>query len=139
MIIINAEDMIVGRLGTFVAKKALLGEEVKIINCERAVVSGNKREVLAKYQRIRKMGVPLQGPYLIRTPEALVKRTIRGMLPYKQAKGREAFERVMCYRGTPEEFAGKDITKIEGSDISKVTKTNFMRIGEISKELGAKI
>ena len=39
----DAEQMIVGRLGAKVAKAALLGEDVIIVNAEKAVITGDKR------------------------------------------------------------------------------------------------
>ena len=49
--IINAENMILGRLGAYVAKKSLLGEEVKIVNCKDAVIIGKKDVILRKYKQ----------------------------------------------------------------------------------------
>ena len=49
--IIDASDMILGRLATYVAKKALLGEKVDIVNCEKAVITGNKKSVFEKYKK----------------------------------------------------------------------------------------
>ncbi len=37
--IIDANNMILGRLASFAAKKALLGEKIDVINCEKAVIS----------------------------------------------------------------------------------------------------
>ena len=37
--IINAKDAILGRLGTYVAKQALLGNKVDVINCEETLVA----------------------------------------------------------------------------------------------------
>ncbi|MFW6014181.1 MAG: 50S ribosomal protein L13 [Candidatus Nanoarchaeia archaeon] len=138
MIIINAKNQIVGRLAAHVAKQAILGQEVKIINCEEAVVSGNKKDVLQKYKRKRSMGIPLQGPYYRRSPEFIVKRTIRGMLPYKKGKGSEAFNRIKCYKGVPSELAEKEQCQVPGADYSKITKAGVVTVGEISKELGAR-
>ena len=42
-IVIDANELILGRLATQVAKKLLLGVEVQIINCEKAVISGTKK------------------------------------------------------------------------------------------------
>lgn len=139
MMIIDAEKMVLGRLAAFVAKKALLGEKVNIINCEKAVVTGNRADVLAKYKRKVDMGIPLRGPYFRRKPEQIVKRAIRGMLPYKQEKGNTAFKNIMCYEGVPEEFEGKDTVDVPGASVSKVLKIKHYTINEISKELGAKV
>ena len=47
MKVYNGDGIILGRLATRVAKDVLLGEEVKVVNCEKIIVSGNKTAVLA--------------------------------------------------------------------------------------------
>ena len=44
--IIDATNIILGRLASFAAKHALLGETIEIINCENAVITGNKKRTL---------------------------------------------------------------------------------------------
>ncbi len=139
MIIIDADNQILGRLASYVAKQALLGEVVNVVNAEKAIITGNKAHTLERFRRKRNLGVPLQGPYFIRKPEMIVKRTIRGMLPYKQEKGRSALKRIMCFRGIPDKLKGKEMHKVPGADSSRLTKARHMTIAEISKELGAKI
>ncbi|PLW79725.1 50S ribosomal protein L13 [Candidatus Woesearchaeota archaeon] len=138
MIIIDATDMIAGRLATVVAKKALLGEKISIINAEKAILTGNKEWILKRFQQKRNLGAPLIGPYFPKQSDRILKRIIRGMLPYKQAKGRTAFENIKCYVGVPEEFTGKEASKIENASIEKLPNTKFVQIGEISRLIGAK-
>ncbi|MBN2880640.1 50S ribosomal protein L13 [Candidatus Woesearchaeota archaeon] len=137
MIVIDATNQILGRLATFAAKQTLLGEEVRIINSEKAVISGTKSNIVAKYTRLRSMGIPAKGPYFPRLPDRFVRRAIRGMLPHNQARGREAFKRVLCYVGVPAEFAGKE-TIMPGADASKLIDTKYMTVKEITTILGAK-
>ncbi|MGM5483099.1 MAG: 50S ribosomal protein L13 [Nanobdellota archaeon] len=139
MIIINAENNILGRIATFAAKKALLGEDIRIVNSEKAIISGSKSDVLKKYRANRNRGIPLNGPYYKRSPEQIVKRTIRGMLPYKKGKGRTAFKKILCYRGIPEEFTNKEFAQIPSADYHKLTQTQTTKVEEISKELGANL
>jgi len=105
--LIDGENSILGRLFTVVAKKALLGEKVEIINCEKIIISGKQEVVLGRYLSRKKMGVPKKGPFYSSAPEKFCKRVVRGMLPYKMDKGRDAFKRILFYRGVPSEFAGK--------------------------------
>ena len=107
--IINAENLILGRLSTIAAKKALLGESIDLVNVEKAVIIGTKKNILDKYKTRRERGETLHGPYFPRTPDRLVRRTIRGMLPYKQEKGRLAFKRVKCHVGIPEDLKDKKL------------------------------
>ena len=136
--IIDATNLIVGRFGTVAAKAALMGEEVHIINVEKAVFSGPRLRVLAEWKRFDAMGIPAKGPFIKRRPGMFVKRVIRGMLPYKQAKGRDAFERIKCYSGVPEELSGKEAMTIEKADVSKLPTVQYVSVGEICKLLGGK-
>ena len=133
--IINAENLIAGRIGTVAAKRALLGEEVYIVNAEKAVVSGSKKVIFEKYNRQSHRGEPFHGPFLPKTPDRLLKRMIRGMLPYKQYKGRMAFKKIKCYRGIPEGFAGKDFESIEKANVSKMQYFKFISIGDLCELL----
>ena len=56
--LIDANNKIVGRLGTVVAKKALLGEKIDIVNAENAVISGRKDVIFAKFKQKVSRGTP---------------------------------------------------------------------------------
>ena len=131
--IIDATDLILGRLATKVAKKALQGEKVDVTNCEKVVITGNKKEILGKYKAKRAMGQPRKGPVILRRPDMFVKRAIRGMLPYKQEKGRKALERIKCYLGEPE---GKKGETIKEAHLNKLPNLKYLYVETICKELG---
>jgi len=134
--IINASDMILGRLASYVAKQALLGEKVDIVNCEKAVLTGNKKSVLADYKRRNERGSrPTKGPFMPKMPDRFVRRCIRGMLPYKQEKGIKAFKRIMCYIGIPDEFKDNKIETLDNFNVSKVPSLRYIYVGEICKSM----
>lgn len=135
--IINAENLILGRTATVVAKKALLGEKIDIVNCEKAVITGTKSVTLKKYLTRRHRGQPPKGPFIPRRPDMFVRRAIRGMLPYKQEKGEKAYKRVMCYLGIPDEFKDKKLETIQNANISKVPNLKYMSVEELCKQIGA--
>ena len=139
MKIIDATDLIAGRIATRVAKRALLGEEVAIVNSEKAILSGRKETVVAKYNRIFSIGVPRKGPFLHRNPEKILKRIIRGMLPYKTSHGSEAFKRIKCYRGLPDKFQDRELETFKEANVSKNPSLKYIDIYTLSKTLGAKI
>lgn len=140
MKIYNGEGMILGRLAAIAAKQALLGEDVVIINCEKIIVSGKKAGVFAKFKQfLHRGGYPLKSQNVSRLPDRYVRRCIRGMLPWKQARGKEAFRRVMCYRGKPEEFAGKEIALPATLSIQKLPTLYYTTIGEMCKINGGKL
>lgn len=137
--IIDATNLIAGRLASFVAKKALLGEKVDIVNCEKAVISGDMEQVLYRYKQKKQRGIPSKGPFIPTMPDMFVKRIIRGMLPYKQEKGRKAFKLIKCYIGVPAHFRNEKFETIEKISFSKLPNTKYVRIAELCKLLGAKI
>jgi large subunit ribosomal protein L13 len=136
--IINAENLILGRMATFVAKQALLGEDIHIVNCEKALITGDKKKILLKYKEKRQSKKPQKGPFILRRADRFVKRTIRGMLPYKQEKGRKAFKKILCYVHVPEKFQDKKLETIEKASISKVPNLKYITTGEICKHMGGK-
>ena len=42
---LDGENAIVGRVGCFAAKELLKGNEVVIINCEKLIISGDKKKI----------------------------------------------------------------------------------------------
>jgi len=134
--IIDAEDMILGRLATFVAKRAILGEKIDIVNCEKAVITGGKKFIFQDYKQRNERGTrPTKGPFTPKMPDRFVRRAIRGMLPYKQEKGEKAFKRIMCYIGIPDDFKDKKIEKIQSCNVSKLGNLKYQYIGSICKSM----
>lgn len=138
--IIDATNTILGRLATYAAKQALLGEEVSIINSEKAIVSGEKQQVFSRYQQRYARGVPSKGPFILRMPDRIVRRTVRGMLPYKIPRGVEAYKRVLCYIGVPAEFEDKvaEAVTIDDASKKKLPNTKYVTVAQISANLGGK-
>lgn len=136
--IIDAKDAILGRLSSYAAKQVLLGNKVEIINCEEAVVSGKKQSILEIYARRVHRKAPGKGPYFYRRPDMFVRRAIRGMLPFKRARGRDAFKNIKCYMGVPENFKNEKITKIENANAEKLYSTDYLKVKDICKSVGWK-
>ncbi len=137
--IIDANNLILGRLSSFVAKKALLGEKIEIVNCENCIITGDKPVIFAKYDRFVKMGTHEKGPFIHRMPHKLVKRTIRGMMPYKTEKGRAAFKSIKCHIGVPENLKNEKFESIKNASAEKVPNLRYIKIIEVCRYIGAKI
>ncbi len=136
---IDAKNAIVGRLCTFAAKQALLGNTINIFNCESAVISGRVLDYHAKfYHKFFKLGRPEKGPFASRMPDRFVRRIVRGMLPYKLGRGREAFERVMCYIGVPEKFKDKKLVKV-AKEAGDLPKPSYQTVGQLCVSLGGRV
>ncbi|WP_340817677.1 50S ribosomal protein L13 [Methanolobus sp. WCC4] len=138
MTIIDAEGLIMGRLASTVATKLLAGEEIDIINAEKAVISGSKYTTMREYDATLKRGKPEFGPYFPKRPDRILKRTVRGMLPYKRARGRDAMSRLKVHVGVPAEFEGKESVKIAEANMDRLSSNKYLKLGDLSKKLGAK-
>jgi large subunit ribosomal protein L13 len=134
--IIDATDSILGRIAVFAVGKAKEGTEVIIINCNNAIISGSRSYVFARYEHTMNMGTPGHGPFMSRESELIMKRTIRGMVEHKKSGGKAMLEKIRCYSGIPDEFAGKKAEKVPGAEISKLPTTKFVRMSELAKYLG---
>jgi len=89
-------------MATVVAKKALAGEPVTIINAEKIVITGNPVSVVREYRalfEIRNIAKPVRSPHWSKRPDLFVKRSIRGMLPRRTERGTEALARIRAYIG----------------------------------------
>ena len=135
--IIDAANLILGRLASKAAKHALSGEEVIVINCEKAIVTGNKKQIFDSYIGKFDIGQVNQGPYFPRKPDQLVRRTIRGMLPRKKPKGRAAYERVKCYIGMPSQIKAEAKSLPEASG-DRIRNTSHITVLELCKHIGYK-
>ena len=129
MIVIDGTGIVMGRLASYVAKEALKGEEIAVVNCEEVVITGNRKTFEKEFAEKRsKFGSSQKGPKHIRSSDRIVKRCIRGMLPnHRTGRGRDAFKKIKCYTKIPKELEGKKITKMQqGVKIktNKVKKLN---------------
>jgi large subunit ribosomal protein L13 len=138
MVLINAQGLIVGRLSSITAKKLLEGEEVTIINAEKAIISGAKSSIFAEYKQTVDRGTTEKGPYFPKRPDAIITRTIRGMLPYKAQRGKDAMARLRVYIGTPTEFNGKPAETLEKASVDRLSSYKYVELGELSKQLGSR-
>ncbi len=137
--IIDGTDLILGRMAAFVAKKALLGETIDIVNCENIVISGDKRVTLAKYKKFRVLGIqPNWGPFQPRIPDRFVRRAIKRMLPMSKPRGREAFHRIMCHMGVPTQFRGQELVSLKEANVSRLSTLKYVSVKELCHKMGGK-
>lgn len=138
MIVIDGKDSVVGRVATFAAKKALLGEEVKIVNAEKMYITGNKKYLVKDTHRKRMQGTWSKGPFYLRQPDRFVRRIIRGMLPHKTVRGKDAYRRVLCYIGLPEPLKNEKLVVIDNASIKNIPNLKYQTVADICRAMGAK-
>ena len=143
----DADGLILGRLASTVADKLLKStragneDKVVIVNAEKAIVSGKPSAVYATYHEKYALNHARKGPYFPRMPDMIMKRTVRGMLPYQAiSSGRRALRNLRVEIGCPTHLTGDLPEGHEAGDDTKIRRdlpTRFVRLGDISKNLGA--
>ncbi|HUY01203.1 MAG TPA: 50S ribosomal protein L13 [Candidatus Deferrimicrobium sp.] len=145
--IINADGIVLGRLASKVAKMLLQNEKVIIINAEKAIISGRKRSIIHQWKErteIHTLFNPMRGPFWPKSPTQIVRRTVRGMLPWKKPRGKQVYKNLRVVLGTPE-----DLNKILGisgdlqietfPDFSETQlRGTYMELYDLAKEIGWK-
>ena len=134
--IIDVSNHVVGRLATNLAKRLLKGEEIVLINADKAIITGGRDAILTEFKWRRFVGSERKGPYYPRMSDRILRRSIRGMLPWRRSPGKAALRRLQVFVGTPDEYAGKKTEIVKGAMKIGV---QGMELGEISKVLGSTI
>ena len=134
-VIIDANGLILGRMSSIVAKRLLEGENIIILNAEKAAISGKRLQIVHEAKTFLEVGHPRKGPLHYRRPDRIVSRTVRGMLPRRKPKGIEAYKRLRVYLGAPLEFENKNVQTIPEASTDKL-KSPYITVGELAKEIG---
>jgi large subunit ribosomal protein L13 len=137
MKVYDAENQILGRMASVIAKDLLKGEKVVVVNCEKSVLSGNLEQKKQYYAHKFERGDANHGPFFPRQPDGIFRRTVRGMLPWDKTRGRDAYRNLRVFIGVPAEVKASDAKKIESASADKL-RTKFTTLGEVSSIVGAK-
>jgi large subunit ribosomal protein L13 len=138
--VIDANGLILGRLASKVAKRLLCGEKIAIVNSEMTIISGKRSSIIEDYKaklRIRTLVNPAKGPFHARRPDKILRRTIRGMLPWDTTRGKEAFSRLTTFLGVPQELKDKKPEAMPEARFERL-KGRFVRLGDVATEIGWK-
>ncbi len=143
----DATDKILGRFCSQIAKRAILGEYIVIINAKNAIISGTKRDIHEKYLarlNISTATNPRRGPFHNRRPDTFMRRVVKQMLPRKKLRGKEAIKRVNVYiSDIPERFKSRYQklvpTEINNADKKRLSHYNkFITLDNLCQRIGWK-
>jgi len=135
-VFVDGTNHVLGRLASYVAKMAIEGKQVIILNCDKIALTGKPQHVIDVYsEKIRRIRGRQKGPFWPRRPDNFVRRAIRGMLAHEKLKGIEAFKRVEVYIGVPADYHNAKMITIEKAKIKPGKK--FIHVGEFSERLGS--
>jgi len=138
-VIIDASNLVLGRLASIVAKLLLSGRSVVVVNAEKAVVTGARSMILEEAHsrlEIRTLGSKSKSPRHPRRPDGILRRTVRGMLPRDKEKGKEAFSRLRVHIGVPEEVDTSTVMRPRGAESRSMIR--LTTVGEIAQSMGWK-
>ena len=140
-IVVDGSGQVLGRLASITAKLLLLGWKVSIVNAEKIVLSGDPKTVIQSYKRtvlgVRSHYSHKWRPKRPRSPQRLVKHTVRGMLPKHSSKGKEALSRLRVYVGVPNELRDSKMIRFPEADASRLG-SSYVELGRVAMELGWK-
>lgn len=135
MTVVNADGLVLGRMASKIAKRLLRGEEMVIVNAEKSVISGRIRNKVTEAKEFLEVGGVGRGPYHYRRPDRIVRKTVRGMLPFKQPKGKQAYKRLKVFIGIPEELKNQRMDTVGDAEAKKL-KCPYFTVGEFAKRIG---
>lgn len=124
--VVDATNQPVGRLASAVARvlrgkhkpqfayNADVGDHVIVINAEKAVLTGNKRDELVYRHSLYPGGLKAvsRGKLLKTNPERLIRRAVWGMLP-KHTLGRQVYRKLRVYAGPEHQHAAQNPETLE--------------------------
>ncbi len=134
-VVIDAKGLILGRMASTIAKRLLQGENIIIMNAEKAVISGKRLSRIKEAKKRLEVGHPKKGPFYPRRPEEIVRRTIKGMLPRRKPKGQQAYRRLKVFVDVPQEPIETETQTIPDARSEKL-KCPYITVGKLAKEIG---
>src|SRR5438094_7894365 len=138
---IDATGHVVGRLASVLAKRLLNGEEIVVVNAEKAIVTGKRSVVFQEYRARHQRGSTASrmrgiGPAYPRRPDLILRRTISRMMPYQQPRARDALKRLRVYLAVPDAFKAKPPELVE--DAKPPPQGRFSGLHETGKLPGSR-
>ncbi|HXW66936.1 MAG TPA: 50S ribosomal protein L13 [Thermoplasmata archaeon] len=135
--VIDATGLVLGRAASLIAQRLLAGETIVVVNAEKSVITGSRRQVVAHYTAARARGSVRSGPHFPRYADRIFRRTVRGMLPHLKTRGKLAYRRLEVHLGVPEPLRGSPFATLEGAKARPALRPP-VTLGEVTVLLGAR-
>jgi len=138
LIYIDGKGQVLGRLASIVAKKLLEGNRVVIVNIEKVVLKGSWSTVEKEWQsrfELKSVINPFRySPKRPVRPDMYFRRVVRGMLPWRKAKGRQALRRLRVYIGVPKNL--ENLRFIQFEEAQGGLGKEFVSLARIASRFG---
>jgi large subunit ribosomal protein L13 len=136
-IYIDGSGLVLGRLSSWIAQELMAGQQIIVVNSEKIIVSGRRRFLIEDRLQKRARAThtnPTRGPFYPRFPDRILRRTVRGMLPWKKSTGRNAYKNLQAFIETPKHLEGKNFISVKAA--STTPTGEFHELGNISRSIG---
>ncbi|QPG73656.1 hypothetical protein FOA43_000969 [Brettanomyces nanus] len=142
-VVIDGKGHLLGRLASIVAKELLNGQKVVVVRCEELNISGELFRNRLKYHAYLRKNTQynhLRGPFHFRAPSRIFYKAIKGMIPYKTARGEAALERLKVFEGIPPPYDKKKRVVVpQALRIFRLKEgRKFTTVGKLSASVGWK-
>ncbi|GLV38781.1 Ribosomal protein L13A [Carabus blaptoides fortunei] len=142
-ILIDGRGHLLGRLAAILAKTLLQGNRVIVVRCEQLNISGNffrNKLKFMSFLRKRCNVNPARGPFHFRAPSKILWKTVRGMVPHKTERGKQALRRLKTYEGCPPPYDRRKRVVVPGAMRIMCLKPGrkYCHVGRLSHEVGWK-
>ncbi len=136
--VVDASGLVLGRAASLIAQRLLLGEHIVVVNAEKSVLTGGRSMIIAHYTAARARGSGRTGPHFPRYPDRIFRRTVRGMLPHLNTRGKEALDRLEVHIGVPPEYRSAAPETLATAKVRPALRPP-MTLAEVSTLLGARL
>merc|ERR550514_2603083 len=112
-VVVDCRGHLMGRLASTVAKELLNGQNVVLVRCDEANISGSfiRNKINFMHFLKKRMNTnPDKGPFHHRAPSRMIWRVIRGMMPHKTDRGAIAMQRLKVFDVFPPRSDGSTST-----------------------------
>lgn len=142
-LIVDASEHVAGKLASKIAKLLLEGNKITILCSERAILTGPLERSIDKFKSFMNKRCrvnPRRGPFHHVLPSMRFTRIIRGMIPYKQYKGKEAMKNLIVHEGIPAEFENSERVKFPSCLLKYCNKPGrkYSTLGDLLVKFGWK-
>jgi len=139
--IIDGRGHLIGRLAATVAKSILQGENIVVVRCEGLNISGSFYRNKMKYMEFLKKRCninPARGPFHFRAPSKIFTRIVRGMVPHKTERGKQALVRLRAFEGIPAPYDKKKRMLVPSAlrTLRLKPRRRFTELSRLSHEVG---
>jgi large subunit ribosomal protein L13Ae len=140
-IIIDGKGHLMGRLASVCAKQMMKGQRVVVVRCEALNISGSLfRNKLKYHDFLRKSNNsnPRRNFKHYRSPSRMFWRTLRGMTPHKEPRGKAGLQRLKVFEGIPYPYdQRKRMVVPQALRVLRLApQSNFCTLGDLSTMVG---